>query len=468
MHTFKLNESIYTDINGNKYSETEMNQLYKTSKAKPGYYLVDTPYRGQTVFYVHKTRNMAKEFLKPINFNKELIKKLPNFECYKENYIEFLLKNKKNFYKDELTKIISDLMLLNFQYIHIFTVKTDLESLEILIKAIKKANINLNKLDILEYPFFSFFISSENNVALIQYLLEIDIDFNRNLKDYGTFLHVLAANEDTNKLLEYIKLLVDYRKKTPKNPFNFACKDKLNGRTILMLATILGLTKVCLELIQQNKLNNIDIGLNELDNHGASALMYAAMLGRFEIFEALLNAKAKWDLVDHQKRALPFYINSSDDLIKKTLLNFSTHPDRCISFTKSYFLTVNGQVVTYKSNAGKEEWLVLSPKEEHVKRLESLKVWFAHHKDTKEVEHIENVLLNLSRYKYTPSVFEQCLAGQVQIKEFYSQFVRDLQCFKQKYEFSDVCFFSPEEIKKPFATLYKHLPNTPRPKSINP
>lgn len=178
------------------------------------------------------------------------------------------------------------------------------------------AKININHLG---YTTLHSLICRDNADEMIEFLLENDIDINmcENMYGHGTVLHILIANENLKKTLDFIRLAHQHKK-----TIDYSAKDK-EGKTLLIIATKVMSLPIVTRIIDENK-DCVDM----TDNEGRTALHFACALGQTNIVDALINAGADINARDNQGNTPAHYAGLGRPVINLMLASIHIDPDR--------------------------------------------------------------------------------------------------------------------------------------------
>lgn len=126
----------------------------------------------------------------------------------------------------------------------------------------------------------------------------------------NTMLHTLLMNEEREEALEFFELASHTNRKNLLDP---NIKD-VNGRTILMLAIIIGFDEFIKRLI--NHRARLDLRLDEVDNIKFSAFHLACILRNGTAVELLITHGAKRRLQDTWQRVATQYLETDFPYLK--------------------------------------------------------------------------------------------------------------------------------------------------------
>lgn len=144
-------------------------------------------------------------------------------------------------------------------------------------------------------PFEFFFVTgtyTPETFDMLCTLWQNGISPNRKHYKFGTIIHSIVANEVQDSAIQLLRAMLS------KNiQYNFAATDA-EGKTLLILACKLRLSRLVKFLVEIAKSNGCDIGLDVVDQYDMSAVQHAAALGCLPAFKLLLEAGANMDGIE--------------------------------------------------------------------------------------------------------------------------------------------------------------------------
>lgn len=142
--------------------------------------------------------------------------------------------------------------------------------------------------------------------------------------EFGTFLHVIIANENIPAALESIKLV--------KDKFDASLTDG-EGKTILITAVKAFNVPIATEIIKTFRQKAV---LNHADEDGRTALHYAYAYGLSNLAKMLFAAGASRDICDKQGKKPQDYLYTLEEQdVVNMLRSIEIHPDRDVSVRRN-------------------------------------------------------------------------------------------------------------------------------------
>jgi ankyrin repeat protein len=245
-----------------------------------------------------------------------------------------------------------------------------------------------------------------------KFLIKNGVDINSIDDRYGTFLHIVLANELGEELVKKVLVLIENTK--PQQIFDYTTLDS-EGKTPLLLAVktrAIGSTAALLALADRD----INIGISIPDSEGRTPLLMAFALGCVKLIPLLLKAGASLNEKDNLGRGVEYYKHIPTAEVENTLRSIHIEPQRDFTTHHNWLYDENIMPLAYTHpETGRETLILLSSQQEHKKILEEVLAFYPSNSVThKHVRH--QYLSYLS--KSSTTMLDVCLTGQTLCQVF--------------------------------------------------
>lgn len=279
-------------------------------------------------------------------------------------------------------------------------------------------------------------VGSEKVLQKLQLAINAGVDVNATHQSYGTFLHVLTANEKSLAVLECMKVLTENETKK-KCKFDYTIRDS-EGKTLLLLAVKTNQTTI-IQKLQEYHHQGKDVGVDIADNAGRTPLLLAAALGNKVAVQALLDMGANVTCVDKQGRGLNWYATAPKEEVIKILSSIHIEPnrDKYAPHNWLYFNDSLASTLVCDKSPDPEGRVLISRQEPHWKLIQD--VLKAADSDLKA--HI-NKKLNPLKNNEAITVIDYCMREQKSIPPLIYPHIKD-QLLREACALGDL-----EQVKK--------------------